>query len=184
MSDPVARACVAPRLSGGVAHAMAAGVPVSPSARHFYLRENAPGAPTSAHGSTLGCPDNLIVIFPDNSAPPCVRHSARLEIEMCPRGSQPRPSSDLTVFRAAVKAADPHHCRGVGHHAIDGRSVLGTVQGSVRRFDRALPPQRGCRVGPGLSGLRALTVPARSSQIGNCVMAGNLTARSRQASSK
>jgi hypothetical protein len=29
------------------------------------------------------------------------------------------------------------HCRSVGHHASDGRSVLGTVQGSARCSDRA-----------------------------------------------
>ena len=32
---------------------------------------------------------------------------------------------------------DLDHCRCAGHHAIDARSVLGTVQGSALRFDRA-----------------------------------------------
>ncbi len=54
------------------------------------------------------------------------------------------------------------HVNAVGHHDDDVASVLGTVQGSALRSDRAGPPQRGCRVGgPGMGGLRALTVPAR-----------------------
>jgi hypothetical protein len=54
------------------------------------------------------------------------------------------------------------YCQGVGHHAIDGRSVLGT--GKALRVASTAHPARPS----------ALTVPARSSRIGNCVMAGNL----------
>jgi hypothetical protein len=54
---------------------------------------------------------------------------------------------------------------GAGHHALDVRAVLGTVQGSTLRFARALARPSG------------LDVPARSSPIGSYVMAVSLNAR-------
>jgi hypothetical protein len=66
-----------------------------------------------------------------------------------------------------VRGAHEHDCdERADHHAIDPRSVLGTVQGSPLRSDRAA------------RGLRALTVPARRSGPGHCVMVGVVMMRS------
>jgi len=81
------------------------------------------------------------------------------------------PPLGAAVVRAQVALIRPDICahfilkisasQRVGHHAFQRGAVLGSVQGSSLRFDRARA-----------RGLRALTLPPRSSSIGNCVMAG------------
>ena len=75
-----------------------------------------------------------------------------------------------------------------GHHRFDATAELVAVSAlrvtsarhGVRarvRFDPALAPQRGCRVGdPAERGLRALTAPPRSANGGTYVMAGLIAA--------
>ena len=46
-------------------------------------------------------------------------------------------AANTTSDHHAKHDADPNHFRCAGHHAVDARSVLGTVQGSALRFDRA-----------------------------------------------
>ena len=96
MSDPVTRGRRGPRLSGGVAHAMAAGCRCQPSACGLCVRENAPSALTSAHGSTRDCPDNPVLIFRTIGPPTAFVTAHDAESDMC-----------VDRKRACIKQSEP-----------------------------------------------------------------------------
>src|SRR5688500_20283495 len=69
-------------------------------------------------------------------------HEPRLVLDAM-QGRMPPPietrlaAKQHVLVRAPEDDDDMNHCRCAGHHAIHARSVLGTVQGSALRFDRA-----------------------------------------------
>ena len=171
MSDPVARAAKgpAPVRRGRSRHGCR--VSLSPSACGLCVREKAPSPPTSAHGSTLGLPGQSGLALPGQLDQP-VRSSHRtIRSQICGRIA-PAWIRNLNRLSCAVKVA----CETTAKASAITRSMV----------DLCSAPARLCAsLRPRIPrGLWALTVPARSSQIGNCVMAGNLIARTGQVSSK
>jgi hypothetical protein len=130
VSDPGARVWDGPTPVRRVAHAMAVSVDANRSLDP--LRTSL----ACTRGSRLDCPDDLgsrmhevLANDRDSYVTPfggkyCRRLRASSRRTPCP---DPRAEDD----------DDPNHCRCAGHHAIDAWSVLGAVQGSSLRSDRA-----------------------------------------------
>ena len=127
---------MAPRLSGG---SLTPWLPVSRVERRRAcvrpgkrLRIRLP----CTRRSEPDCPDDLVPFVRGDLAVNCDSYWMLCMVECCRRlrsGSRRTPCS-----RARARDDDhPSHCRCAGHHAIDTRSALGTVQGSALRSDRA-----------------------------------------------
>ena len=138
MSDPAARAAMAPRLSGGVAHAMAVSVASG-------CREAASSAARSA-ACLLHRPRSIATqifrtIWSRSSGkcwPQIGRVHARLPGQFRP-GNRGFKRGCISMLACGVAGVDHtlESRRRVGHHGGDAASVLGTVQGAALRSARA-----------------------------------------------
>ena len=118
-----------------VAHAMAVGVPCRLSACLWSVPESPRIRLTCARGSVhRDCPDDLVLFVPGNPG----HRIALVPDAMSGTNAGAVETAIVARFwRPAEDATSCDHGRCAGHHAIHARSVLGTVQGSALRSDRA-----------------------------------------------
>jgi hypothetical protein len=132
VSDPSARAGNGPARVRRVAHAMAVGVLSSSYGRLSAVSESPRISSTCGHGMERRSSGQSGSVRAGNPGPrtALVPHAMTKPDAAC-------VACDRRSFRGARRVNNHGHIGCAGHHAIDARSVLGTVQGSSLRSTRA-----------------------------------------------
>ena len=131
-ATPVRALQMAPRLSGGVAHAMAVSVSVGRLKRLYWTRNRRESGTCSRTERSADLPDNPVPLLREILVTKSRRFRARSHDRSGVRGEH-----DRCTLPATHQSKELHLVGCDDHHACDAGSVLGIVQGSSLRSARA-----------------------------------------------